>query len=110
VIEQLKAGSVSVNGHGMVPALTWGSWGGVGESGYGRLNGPLGLKEFSVPVHVAQPVGPTLKAAWWYPYDDASEVLWHGITRLFGARSAGERLSGLRDVLANTGKALKAKL
>ena len=55
---ELRAGTVSNNDHASTVGAVWTPWGGVGESGYGRINGIYGLREFSVPVHVARSIAP----------------------------------------------------
>ncbi len=106
---ELKAGNVSINQHGENPASVWGAWGGFGESGFGRLNGELGLREFTVPVYV-QGSRMKMKRMWWYPYDEATVAAMRSTAQAFGASTLGERLAGFRGVLANAGKALKNKL
>lgn len=105
----LKAGNISINQHGENPASVWGAWGGFGESGFGRLNGELGLREFTVPVYV-QRSQMKIKRVWWYPYDEPMKTVVRSTIQTFGARTRGERLAGLKGVLTNAGKALKNKL
>src|ERR671932_1016078 len=61
VVSRLRAGTVSVNDHASTAGAPWGLWGGIGESGYGRLHGVQGLREFAVPVHVARTLVPAMK-------------------------------------------------
>lgn len=108
---RLRAGSISVNFHGETPASPWGPWGGVGESGFGRLNGRHGLREFTVPVHVATSILPTrMKRLWWYPYDEASEVAVRGISEFLTAPRLSQKIDGGKRALRNIGSALKGKL
>ncbi|WP_432498788.1 aldehyde dehydrogenase family protein [Kineococcus gypseus] len=54
IARALRTGAVSVNcafGFAQVPALPFG---GVGDSGFGRVHGPDGLREFSAPQSVAR--------------------------------------------------------
>ena len=110
VASRLRAGAISINGHGIAAGAAWAPWGGVGESGFGRLNGELGLREFTVPVHLMCPLNPKQKLPFWYPYDTATTSLVRGVIKLLGARSAGERLQGARDVAKNFGASLKKKI
>ena len=106
---RLKAGNISINQHGENPGSVWGAWGGFGESGFGRLNGEFGLREFTVPVYV-QRSQMKAKRVWWYPYDESMKTVVRSTIQTFGARTRGERLAGLKGVLTNAGKALKNKL
>jgi succinate-semialdehyde dehydrogenase/glutarate-semialdehyde dehydrogenase len=109
VASQLKAGSITVNFHGETPAVAWAPWGGVGESGFGRLNGLEGLREFVMPVHVARPAA-AMKSILWYPYSRNAEELIEGTVQLLGAKSVGERFAGARKVMARGLKVIKEKL
>jgi acyl-CoA reductase-like NAD-dependent aldehyde dehydrogenase len=106
---RLRAGTVSVNQHGETPGFAWSPWGGVGESGFGRLNGYLGLREFSVPVHVARSQMP-MKRFWWYPYDDEMVATTREAVTAFAARTVGERIKGLRGLVSGSAKVLRNKL
>jgi acyl-CoA reductase-like NAD-dependent aldehyde dehydrogenase len=107
---RLRAGSVTVNDHASSSAAPWGLWGGVGESGYGRLHGELGLREFTVPVHVATNVMPRLKRAWWYPYDEATTRTLRSFAEFVGAPDWGQKRRALGAVLRNARTALKNKI
>ena len=107
---KIRAGTVSINEHADTLASPWTPWGGVGESGYGRLNGIGGLREFTVPVHVARNLTPRLKRLWWYPYDEATVEALHSIATLVSAPSFLGKLRGLRQLLGNIPRALKAKI
>ena len=109
IASQLRAGIVMVNDHASAAAMAWGFWGGVGESGYGRLNGELGLKEMSVPVHIARNVG-GLPKLWWYPYDDATNKALRAATELLSAPGVAPKAKAVKDLLTSAGTALKNKL
>ncbi len=110
VASGLRAGAITLNGHGVAAGAAWAPWGGVGESGFGRVNGAAGLREFSVPVHVMTPLNSKLKQPFWYPYDEPSENLIRGVTKLLGAPDIRTRLHGFREIASNFGRALKGKL
>ena len=99
-----------MNAHGIGAGATWAPWGGVGESGFGRLNGELGIREFTVPVHIMRPLSPKQKLPIWYPYDSSSESLLRGALTLLGARSARQRLQGAREIAKNFVGSVKSKL
>jgi acyl-CoA reductase-like NAD-dependent aldehyde dehydrogenase len=107
----LRAGTITVNLHAETPAAAWGAWGGVGESGFGRVNGEQGLYEFSVPVHVARAVTPKMmKRAFWYPYDDANEGVFRGVVDVLGSRDIGTKARALPGLLKSYVKAAKSRL
>jgi acyl-CoA reductase-like NAD-dependent aldehyde dehydrogenase len=107
---QLKAGVISINNHGVNAGAAWAPWGGVGESGFGRLNGDEGLREFTVPTHIGRPMMGQLKQPFWYPYDEPSEKGIRGINKLLGSPDLRERIQGAVEMATNIGKAFKNKL
>ena len=110
VVAGLRAGTVSVNDHAATAAAPWGPWGGVGQSGYGRLHGVLGLREFAVPVHVQRNLMPRLKRLWWYPYDRATTDTLRGVANLLSAPSWRDRREALRTIARSAGRAFGGKL
>jgi acyl-CoA reductase-like NAD-dependent aldehyde dehydrogenase len=110
IASRLRAGTVVVNGHGDTAGAPWTPWGGVGESGYGRLNGIYGLREFVMPVNVSTSLAPGMKKLWWYPYGDATTTTLRSFTELLSARTMPQRATALKSVLSNVGRALKEKL
>lgn len=109
VAGKLKAGGVAINDHGVLPGLPYAPWGGVGESGYGRLNGKYGIREFVAPVTVAHNSAPRLPRVWWYPYTEEQSELFRGIGAVMGAPTWGAKASGLKKVLTNVSKVLKSR-
>jgi acyl-CoA reductase-like NAD-dependent aldehyde dehydrogenase len=107
---RLRAGTVTVNLHGETAASAWSPWGGVGESGYGRLNGIQGIREFVYAVNVTRNTNTKIPRLWWYPYDDATERAFRSLADLFGAPSAGTRFRGFTSLVSNAASALKKKI
>ncbi|HVE75892.1 MAG TPA: aldehyde dehydrogenase family protein, partial [Actinomycetota bacterium] len=107
---KLRAGTVCINDHGATEGIPWTPWGGAGESGYGRLNGELGLKEFSVPVHIWKNITPRLRRLWWYPYDQASVQTLRGLTEAASAPTLAEKVEGAKKFAGNVAAALRRKL
>jgi acyl-CoA reductase-like NAD-dependent aldehyde dehydrogenase len=107
---RLRAGTVTVNVHGETAASAWSPWGGVGESGFGRLNGIQGIREFVYAVNVTRNTNTKIPRLWWYPYDDASERAFRSIADLFGSPSTGTRFRGLTSLARNAAIALREKL
>jgi acyl-CoA reductase-like NAD-dependent aldehyde dehydrogenase len=110
VLGGIRAGAMSSNDHGVLPGMAWAPWGGAGESGFGRLNGPLGVQEFSIATHVAHSLMPHMKKLHWYPNDEAQEMGLRAVAKVVGSRDIGSKLAGVKEVLGGMGKALKSRL
>jgi acyl-CoA reductase-like NAD-dependent aldehyde dehydrogenase/sulfur carrier protein ThiS len=110
IASMLKAGTVSINDHAATAGAPWTPWGGFGESGYGRLNGKLGLREFAVPMHVAASVTPGMKRLWWYPYDEATTGALRAVTELVAAPNVSRKTRALATAASKVGRAIKGKL
>lgn len=100
----LRAGTVTVNFHGETLAYPWSPWGGTGESGFGRLSGRYGIREFVMPVNVSRNSMPWLPRLWWYPYTDNTVRSVRSITELMASRDVASKG---RALVTLTGAALK---
>ena len=107
---ELRAGTISSNDHASTAGAVWTPWGGVGESGYGRINGVYGLREFSVPVHVARSLLPNMKKVWWYPYDAATTETLRAVSDAIAAPTVREKARAVRVMIGSFGRAVKNKL
>ena len=110
IASKLRAGTITSNDHGVQVGMPWSPWGGVGESGFGRLNGALGMQEFCTPVHVAHNLMPGMKKLWWYPYGDNVEGLFKDMTQALGSPSLSQKASAVGSLLKHAGAALKEKI
>ncbi|MFN2544672.1 MAG: aldehyde dehydrogenase family protein [Actinomycetota bacterium] len=110
IAARLRAGTVSINDHAIAAAAPWAVWGGVGESGYGRLNGELGIREFTVPVHVTRNTLPKMKRLFWYPYDRPTTEAFRGLAGVYSAPTWRGKLKALGTVARTAGKAIRHKL
>jgi hypothetical protein len=110
IAARLKAGSVAINDHATNPGNPWGAWGGVGESGYGRLNGAHGIREMTVPVFVGSSLTPNMKRLWWYPYDEASATTLRSFAEAISARDLTTKVRAAGRLAANVGKAVRNKI
>ncbi|MGH2819898.1 MAG: aldehyde dehydrogenase family protein, partial [Actinomycetota bacterium] len=110
IAARLRAGTVSINDHAATAGAPWTPWGGVGESGYGRLNGMLGLREFTVATHVARNLMPSMKRLWWYPYDDATTRSLRALTELVASPGLARKTKAAGTALRGAVRALRAKI
>ncbi len=85
IAERIKAGMTSINGvisFAGVPSLPFG---GVGDSGFGRIHGPDGLREFTYPKAIAkQRFKPLLALTTFNRTEKADQQLVKMITMLHG--------------------------
>lgn len=108
---RIRCGAVGINEIGAAASgLPFAPWGGVGESGYGRLSGKEGLREFVFPTHVAKKVVPGMKSLWWYPYDDASVATLRSAVEAMSAPTIKQKIQTVPRLASNIGRAIKAKL
>ncbi|MBI2844934.1 MAG: aldehyde dehydrogenase family protein [Chloroflexi bacterium] len=72
VAQRLRAGAVTINDHAVSAGLPNMPWGGIGESGFGRIHGRQGMQEFVYPSVIVGERFPRWKRLWWYPYNQKS--------------------------------------
>ncbi len=66
---RMKVGHASVNDHVLSTSAAPLPWGGIGDSGYGRMGGPEGLLEMTTPhVIITHRFGVVPREIFWYPY------------------------------------------
>ena len=66
---RLRAGAVHVNDHACHWAEPRAAWGGVRQSGFGRVLGPHGLMEMVNVKFITEEYRTGAVEAWWYPYN-----------------------------------------
>jgi succinate-semialdehyde dehydrogenase/glutarate-semialdehyde dehydrogenase len=71
VARRLRAGTVWHNDHAYSYGAAQASWGGVGESGFGRTHSKHGLYDLTTPKYVDRDSG-RVPVPWWFPYDEGS--------------------------------------
>jgi succinate-semialdehyde dehydrogenase/glutarate-semialdehyde dehydrogenase len=88
VARQLEAGSVLVNDVVMSYGAPETPWGGVKQSGIGRIHwGPQGIREYCQPRHIMlERFRPLKNEMWWYPYAPGSYRRFLRLMRLLWGR------------------------
>ena len=85
IAERIRSGMTAINGvitFGAIPSLPFG---GVGESGFGRIHGPDGLREFTYPKAIAkQRFKPLLALTTFNRTEKADQQLVKMVTMLHG--------------------------
>ena len=85
---QLRAGTVWHNDHAYSYAAAQASWGGRGESGFGRTHSRHGLHDLTAPKFVDRDSG-RVPVPWWFPYDERSADAFRGaLAALYGRSRA----------------------
>jgi succinate-semialdehyde dehydrogenase/glutarate-semialdehyde dehydrogenase len=77
---KLRAGTVWHNDHAYSYATAQATWGGRGESGFGRTHSKHGLYDLTAPKFVDRDRG-RIRDPWWYPYAD--DALFAAALRVF---------------------------
>ena len=77
VASRLRAGTVWHNDHAYSYGAAQASWGGRGESGFGRTHSKHGLYDLTAPKLVDRDSG-RVAAPWWFPYDERSADAFRG--------------------------------
>ena len=96
VARGLRAGTVTVNDHTFSYAEPRAPWGGIGDSGYGRSHGELGLLAFCHLKLVADDFTRRTRQLWWYPY---GPELYHLLREAAPALYHPRRLARVRALL-----------
>lgn len=78
VARKLRAGSVWHNDHVYTYATAQATWGGRGESGFGRTHSKHGLYDLTSPKFVDHDSG-RVPVPWWFPYDDQATAAFRGM-------------------------------
>lgn len=108
--ERLHAGTITANFHGESLAHPWFPWGGTGESGFGRLSGRYGIREFVAPVNVSRSAMPKLPRLWWFPYTENAYESVRAVTEMMAQRDLGTKARAAAKLTTSAIKALREKL
>jgi succinate-semialdehyde dehydrogenase/glutarate-semialdehyde dehydrogenase len=75
---RLRAGTVWHNDHAYSYASSQATWGGRGESGFGRTHSKHGLYDLTSPKFVDRDSG-RVPVPWWFPYDERAADAFRGV-------------------------------
>jgi acyl-CoA reductase-like NAD-dependent aldehyde dehydrogenase len=78
IAHRLRAGSVWHNDHAYSYASAQASWGGRGESGFGRTHSKHGLYELTTVKFSDRDAG-RVPVPWWFPYDERTTDAFRGV-------------------------------
>ena len=101
LVEELRAGTVTINDHLFSFGEPTASWGGLGKSGIGRSHGVHGLRELVNVKHVSVDLSGAASAPWWYPYDGAFQEFMRKAFGLLYARDPRTKLADGLGLLAS---------
>ena len=87
---RLRAGSVWHNDHAYSYASAQASWGGRGESGFGRTHSKHGLYELTAVKFSDRDAG-RVPVPWWFPYDERAADAFRGVLGALFADGLGSR-------------------
>lgn len=101
VARRLEVGSVTINDHMVSAGLPNFPWGGVKESGFGRLFGRQGLLEFVYPTPLVGERFPRWKRLWWYPYNEKAYNFFRTFMILLTTKGIVTKIAALPKILKN---------
>ena len=96
IANRLQAGNVCINDCIVSYAVCGLPFGGVKQSGIGRVHGPQGLREFVNTKSVLAPRVAPSREVWWFPVPRGLDTLGISSLRLRFGSNLRTRLSGLR--------------
>ena len=100
VARRLRAGTVWHNDHAYSYGAAQATWGGRGESGFGRTHGRHGLYDLTAPKFVDRDSG-RVPVPWWYPYDERSADAFRDVLEvLYGSARLRAAWRNRRSLLA----------
>lgn len=101
VAKEIHAGSVLINEVMYTHGLAETPWGGIKESGFGRVHSDLGFLEFVNIKHVHKPAPWVVpfKSLWWFPYTPHQMLLFRFFMEAMFRRSFMRKLKAVPSLL-----------
>lgn len=101
VARQIEAGSVLVNDVMYTHGLAETPWGGLKDSGFGRVHSDLGFLEFVNVRHIHKPKwwAPVFKAFWWFPYTEHQMKMFRHFANMMFRRSLADKIKAIPNFL-----------
>jgi succinate-semialdehyde dehydrogenase/glutarate-semialdehyde dehydrogenase len=99
-VEELDAGTVTINDHLFSFGEPTATWGGVKKSGLGRTHAVYGLLELVNVKHVSVDWGRAHSMPWWFPYDRAFHTF---ARRAFGTLYTNDPRKKIPDAIGLLG-------
>ncbi|MDZ4676238.1 MAG: aldehyde dehydrogenase family protein [Oligoflexia bacterium] len=97
--KHLQVGAVVINDAPFTNACATLPWGGVGESGFGRVHGEAGLKELCQQRLVVYDIVGQMKQLWWYPYNKAQYDFFKALAYFTAGDGLFVKLKALINIL-----------
>lgn len=102
VASQIEAGSVLINEVLYTHGLAETPWGGVKESGFGRVHSDIGFLEFVNVRHIHRDrwwFSVPFKSLWWFPYSEHQSKMFKLFAEVMFRRSLVRKLKALPHLL-----------
>jgi succinate-semialdehyde dehydrogenase/glutarate-semialdehyde dehydrogenase len=101
VARQIEAGSVLINDVLYTHALAETPWGGIKDSGFGKVHSDSGLLEFCNTRHINKPLPffGKIRAMWWFPYSPHQLSMFLAFSEFLYRRSFLRKLRAVPSIL-----------
>ncbi|MBI3556898.1 MAG: aldehyde dehydrogenase family protein, partial [Deltaproteobacteria bacterium] len=111
VAQHIHAGSVLINEVLYTHGLAETPWGGVKDSGFGRVHSDLGFLEFVNVRHIHKPRWwvPSFKSLWWFPYSEHQMQVFRHLMEFMFRRSFLRKVKALPHLLVELVHMLKTE-
>lgn len=111
VARQIEAGSVLINEVLYTHGLAETPWGGLKESGFGRVHSDIGFLEFVNVRHIHKQKwwAPYFKSLWWFPYTPHQMAMFRHFMEVMFRRSKVRKIKAIPTLLVELVEMLKTE-